>query len=124
MMQTGVITGAISDMSDTQQARPVAHPHLLTGFSIAGVALRNRMVFQPHFTALGARDGLASDDLRAYHEERARGGVGLIVVESQAVHPSGKMSRRFISAWDRRAFPICGGSPMRCICTGQRSSAS
>ena len=92
-------------MSDTQQARPLAHPHLLSGFSIAGVTLRNRMVFQPHFTALGARDGLASDDLRAYHEERARGGVGLIVVESQAVHPSGKMSRRFISAWDPASIP-------------------
>jgi len=92
-------------MSDTRQTRPVAHPHLLSGFSIAGVALRNRMVFQPHFTALGARDGLGSDDLRAYHEERARGGVGLIIVESQAVHPSGKMSRRFISAWDPASIP-------------------
>lgn len=67
---------------------------------IRNVALRNRLVFQPHFTALGGRDGLVSRAHTAYHEERARGGVGLIVFESQAVHPSGKMSRRFVSAWD------------------------
>lgn len=62
------------------------------------------MVFQPHFTALGALDGLGSEDLCAYYEERARGGAGLIIVESQAIHPSGKMSRRFISAWDRASI--------------------
>ncbi|HEY1779040.1 MAG TPA: hypothetical protein VGG79_01135 [Roseiarcus sp.] len=68
--------------------------------------MRNRIVFQPHFTALGHRDGLGSDDLVAYHEARARGGVGLIVIESQAVHWSGKMSRRFISAWDPEVIPF------------------
>lgn len=77
-----------------------AYPHLLSEFGLCGVALRNRLVFQPHFTALGSLEGMPTDDLRAYHEERARGGVGLIVMESQAVHPTGKMSRRFINAWD------------------------
>src|SRR5262249_23779245 len=33
-------------------------------------------------------------------EERARGGVGLSIFESQAIHPTGKMSRRFVNAWD------------------------
>lgn len=82
-----------------------AFPHLMSAFDLAGVKLRNRLVFQPHFTALGTREGMPSDDLRAYHEERARGGVGLIVMESQAVHPTGKMSRRFIDAWDPRVVP-------------------
>jgi 2,4-dienoyl-CoA reductase-like NADH-dependent reductase (Old Yellow Enzyme family) len=78
----------------------VAFPHLLSPFSIGNVALRNRIVFQPHFTALGTLDGMPSDDHVAYHEERARGGVGLIIFESMAVHPTGKMSRRFVNAWD------------------------
>ena len=39
-------------------------------------------------------------------KKRARGGVGLIVFESQAVHPSGKMSRRFVEAWDRKVIPM------------------
>jgi 2,4-dienoyl-CoA reductase-like NADH-dependent reductase (Old Yellow Enzyme family)/thioredoxin reductase len=63
------------------------------------------MVFQPHFTALGSLDGMPTDDLAAYHEERARGGVGLIVTESHAIHPTGKMSRRFINAWDPAIVP-------------------
>jgi 2,4-dienoyl-CoA reductase-like NADH-dependent reductase (Old Yellow Enzyme family) len=82
-----------------------AFPLLLSPFDIGKVALRNRFVFQPHFTALGDIDGLPSDAHAAYHEERARGGVGLIVFESQAIHPSGKMSRRFVDAWDPKIIP-------------------
>lgn len=78
---------------------------LLSRFHIRQVELRNRIVFQPHFTALGTLEGMPSDDHVAYHEERARGGVGLIIFESQAIHPTGKMSRRFVSAWDPAVVP-------------------
>lgn len=81
------------------------YPHLFSPFSIRDVSLSNRFVFQPHFTALGTREGLPSDELVAYHEERARGGVGLIIFESQAIHPSGKMSRHYINAWDPQVVP-------------------
>ncbi len=87
------------------QARAGHYRTLLSPFSIGGVKLRNRIVFQPHFTALGTLDGMPSDAHVAYHEERARGGVGLIILESQAVHPTGKMSRRFINAWDPAVIP-------------------
>jgi 2,4-dienoyl-CoA reductase-like NADH-dependent reductase (Old Yellow Enzyme family) len=80
-------------------------PFLFSPLRIRNVELANRFVFQPHFTALGTLDGMPSDDHLAYHEERARGGVGLIVMESQAVHPTGKMSRRFINAWDPAVVP-------------------
>jgi 2,4-dienoyl-CoA reductase-like NADH-dependent reductase (Old Yellow Enzyme family) len=83
-----------------------AFERLFSPLSIGNVALKNRIVFQPHFTALGNLDGLGSDDLIAYHEARARGGAGLTVIESQAVHPTGKMSRRFISAWDPEIIPF------------------
>jgi 2,4-dienoyl-CoA reductase-like NADH-dependent reductase (Old Yellow Enzyme family)/pyruvate/2-oxoglutarate dehydrogenase complex dihydrolipoamide dehydrogenase (E3) component len=79
---------------------------LFSPFRIRGVELRNRLVFQPHFTALGTLEGQPSDAHVAYHEERARGGVGMIVFESQAVHPTGKMSRRFINAWDPAIIPM------------------
>ena len=94
-------------MSTPLQDRPraKAFPLLFSPLSIRGVSLRNRTVFQPHFTALGSVDGEPTDDLAAYHEERARGGVGLIVMESQAVHASGKMSRRFLNAWDPAIVP-------------------
>ncbi len=89
--------------SHTEASTPFSH--LMSAFAIRSVELRNRLVFQPHFTALGHLDGMPSDDLRAYHEERARGGVGLIIMESMAVHPTGKMSRRFINAWDPAVVP-------------------
>ena len=82
-----------------------AFPHLFSPIHIGRVALRNRTVFQPHFTALGGLDGMPTDDLVAYHEERARGGVGLIVTESHAIHPTGKMSARFINAYDPAVVP-------------------
>jgi 2,4-dienoyl-CoA reductase-like NADH-dependent reductase (Old Yellow Enzyme family)/NADPH-dependent 2,4-dienoyl-CoA reductase/sulfur reductase-like enzyme len=90
-------------MTDSNQDGPFSH--LLSPFAIGPVRLRNRIVFQPHFTALGHADGMPSDDHVAYHEERARGGVGLIIFESQAVHPTGKMSRRFVNAWDPAIVP-------------------
>ncbi|MEA3147948.1 MAG: hypothetical protein QOI53_3544 [Verrucomicrobiota bacterium] len=78
---------------------------LFRPFRIREVELRNRIVFQPHFTALGTLEGQPSDGHVAYHEERARGGVGLTILESQAIHPTGKMSRRFINAWDPANIP-------------------
>lgn len=82
-----------------------AFERLLSPFAIGSVSLRNRLVFQPHFTALGTLDGMPSDEHVAYHEERARGGTGLSIIESQAIHPTGKMSRRFINAWDPVVVP-------------------
>jgi 2,4-dienoyl-CoA reductase-like NADH-dependent reductase (Old Yellow Enzyme family) len=79
-------------------------PHLASSFRIKDVELRNRIVFQPHFTALPHIDGMPSDDLRAYHAERARGGAGLIVDGSMAVMEEGKMSRRFLAIYDPRAI--------------------
>ncbi len=85
------------NIASKMPAKPAADLSILfSPFSIRNVALKNRIVFQPHFTALGNLDGMGSDDLIAYHEARARGGTGLTVIESQAVHPTGKMSRRFI----------------------------
>src|SRR5947209_10119182 len=87
-------------MADAILSTGAAFSRLFSPISIGRVGLRNRTVFQPHFTALGGLDGMPTDDLVAYHEERARGGVGLIVTESHAVHPTGKMSGRFLNAYD------------------------
>jgi len=92
-------------MADAIAPTGAAFPRLFSPIDIGRVALRNRTVFQPHFTALGSLDGMPTDDLVAYHEERARGGVGLIVTESHAVHPTGKMSRRFLNAYDPATVP-------------------
>jgi thioredoxin reductase len=77
---------------------------LFQPFSIRNVEIPNRIVFQPHFTALGTADGLPTDAHRAYHEARAAGGAGLLIFESMAVHPEGKMSRHFVDAWDPKVI--------------------
>jgi len=97
------------EMNDTKTGaggRGTLYPLLFSPFTIRDVALPNRIVFQPHFTALGSREGMPTDAHIAYHEERACGGTGLIIFESQAVHPSGKMSRRFVNAWDPAVVPM------------------
>ena len=83
-------------------------PLLFSPLSIRGVEIRNRFVFQPHFTALGSLQGMPTEEHVAYYQDRARGGVGLIVVESQAIHLTGKMSRRFMNAWDPAVIPGLG----------------
>ena len=54
---------------------------------IGGVELRNRVFVAGHTTNLGAGN-LATDRHVAYHRERARGGVGLIITEALRVHPT------------------------------------
>jgi 2,4-dienoyl-CoA reductase-like NADH-dependent reductase (Old Yellow Enzyme family) len=53
---------------------------------IRGVEIPNRVVRTAHLTKLGL--GRVSDDLIEYHAARARGGVGLSILEATAVHPS------------------------------------
>jgi 2,4-dienoyl-CoA reductase-like NADH-dependent reductase (Old Yellow Enzyme family)/thioredoxin reductase len=55
------------------------------------VELRNRIVSTAHQTTL-VTDHLPTAAFVAYHEERARGGVGLIVLEATAPHPAGLLT--------------------------------
>ncbi len=64
-------------------------PHLFSTYQIRDVALRNRLVMLPHVTFYAGKDRRPSDRLKRYYIERARGGVGLIVTESQTVHITG-----------------------------------
>lgn len=60
--------------------------HILTPIQINGVTIPNRVVRTAHSTHFGA--GIQNEDLVAYHLERARGGVGLSILEIAGVHPS------------------------------------
>jgi len=55
-------------------------PNLFSPLEIGNVTLRNRIVSTGHETAMADAGGI-SDAMLAYHEARARGGAGLIVVE-------------------------------------------
>jgi 2,4-dienoyl-CoA reductase-like NADH-dependent reductase (Old Yellow Enzyme family) len=73
----------------------------LDPFVLNGVELRNRVVMLPHVT-LYAQDGRPSERLARYLVERARGGVGLIISESQSVHRAGGHPS-CVDAWDETA---------------------
>lgn len=64
----------------------MALTHVLQPITIGGVTIPNRVVRSAHGTRFGG--GLMSEDLIAYHALRARGGVGLSILEIMAVHPS------------------------------------
>ena len=58
---------------------------LLEPVKIGPVLLRNRMVMAPMETMHNHADGSVSQDMVDYYVERARGGIGLIVVQNSAV---------------------------------------
>jgi 2,4-dienoyl-CoA reductase-like NADH-dependent reductase (Old Yellow Enzyme family)/thioredoxin reductase len=62
---------------------------LLTPFQIGRLLIKNRIVFAPVATNLGDENGHATAALVEYYSARAKGGVGLIVLESCAVAPEG-----------------------------------
>lgn len=74
---------------------------------VGPITLKNRLALAPMDTELSGYNGEVTSDLIAYYAERARGGVGLIIVEFTAVDGEQRMtspaifSDRFISGWAR-----------------------
>jgi 2,4-dienoyl-CoA reductase-like NADH-dependent reductase (Old Yellow Enzyme family)/thioredoxin reductase len=65
--------------------------HLRRTIMLGRVEVPNRVMSTAHQTTL-VHDHLPTDDFVAYHEARARGGVGMIVMEATAVHRSGLLT--------------------------------
>ncbi len=57
---------------------------------IGKLELRNRIVMAPMVTNYCDHDGHVTERFKAYHEARAKGGVGLIIIEATYVTPSGR----------------------------------
>lgn len=71
---------------------------LLSPIRLGGTDIRNRIVSTGHHTHLAHM--VPNDALIAYHEARARGGVGLIVTEVTGVHPTALFSNDLLMATD------------------------
>jgi 2,4-dienoyl-CoA reductase-like NADH-dependent reductase (Old Yellow Enzyme family)/thioredoxin reductase len=77
---------------------PVALRHLLSPIKLGPIEVRNRIVSTAHQTTL-IENSLPTGDFVAYHESRARGGAGLIILEAAAVHPSGLLTSASLAAY-------------------------
>ena len=61
--------------------------------------MKNRIFNPPHGTTL-SHQGRVTDELIAYHEMRAKGGVGLIILEGMTFHPTYDYKDAFLYAGD------------------------
>jgi 2,4-dienoyl-CoA reductase-like NADH-dependent reductase (Old Yellow Enzyme family) len=61
------------------------YPHLLNPLTIGPITIKNRVIFGPHVTGHWSGDFLVTPRAKAYYEERARGGVGMIIVGASPV---------------------------------------
>ena len=63
----------------------IKHPLLASPSFIGNLKIKNRMVLAAMGSNFASDNGHTSEQLNAYYEERARGGVGLIILETSAI---------------------------------------
>src|SRR4051812_37977666 len=76
----------------------MAYEALLSQIRLGPAPLRNPVVSTAHQTSL-VHDHLPTDDLVAYHQARARGGVGAVFLEATAVHETGLLTAHTIGGY-------------------------
>lgn len=95
-----------------------AFPHLFSPIAIGSCEIANRVVSTGHHTYLA--DGVPDERLIAYHEARARGGVGLIVSEIVAVHETAGFSPDLLKAETEAVIPAYANLAAACHRHGTR----
>ncbi len=83
---------------------PASFPRLFSPLALGPLTMRNRIFSSGHDTVM-AHDGHVTDQLIAYQEARAAGGVGLIVVQATAVHPSADYTAHALAIYDDAMVP-------------------
>jgi 2,4-dienoyl-CoA reductase-like NADH-dependent reductase (Old Yellow Enzyme family)/thioredoxin reductase len=78
---------------------------LFTPLRIGSLELKNRIVMAPMATHYADETGAVTERLRNYYAERARGGAGLITIESGYIHPLGRGGTRRMGLHEDRLIP-------------------
>ncbi len=73
--------------------------NVFSPYTIKNVTFSNRMVVSAMVTNFCNQDGSASERYIAYHEEKAKGGFGLIITEDYAVRVQGKGFSNVAGMW-------------------------
>ncbi|MEZ5243299.1 MAG: mycofactocin system FadH/OYE family oxidoreductase 2 [Microthrixaceae bacterium] len=82
----------------------MAEQLLWTPLQLGPVTVRNRIVFSAHLTNY-AQDGKPTEQHAAYYQERAAGGVGLIITEEHSTHPTDWPYEKLIHGFHRDVIP-------------------
>jgi len=78
---------------------------LFTPTHLGSLLVPNRVVMAPMGTGYADEQHRVTDRLVVYHVARARGGVGLNIVEHTAVHPLGLTGPRMLAIYDDSFLP-------------------
>ncbi|WP_256226966.1 FAD-dependent oxidoreductase [Fictibacillus sp. WQ 8-8] len=73
--------------------------NLFSRVEIGNLELKNRVMTTAHQTN-HVKNGIPTSEMGAYHEARAKGGAGLIILEAAAVHTSGMLTTKTIAGYD------------------------
>ena len=87
------------------------YDRLFEPVEVGPITIRNRIVRSAHST------GLSDEALMAYHEARARGGVGMSTIEATSVHP---LAPGRIPLWDDACLPVLARIADRIRPTGMK----
>ena len=79
--------------------------NLFSPIRIGSMELKNRMAMAPMATDFANPDGTISERMIDYYEARARGGVGLIIMEVVTVDEGSPYVPKTVALWDDRFIP-------------------
>ena len=100
---------------------PTPFPNLFSPLTIGAMTIKNRIFSTGHDTMLPDH-GRVGDALVAYHQARAEGGAGLIVIQVAAIHATAMYTSHILTALDddcipgyRRIAEVCHANDCRVI---------
>lgn len=73
---------------------------LFQPYQIRNLVLKNRIVMSPMCQYSAGEDGMPNDWHRVHYPTRAIGGAGLLIFESTAVQPNGRISESDLGIWN------------------------
>jgi mycofactocin system FadH/OYE family oxidoreductase 2 len=78
--------------------------YLFTPIKVGNMMVRNRIVSTAHVT-LYAKNNKPSEQHAYYYAEKAKGGIGLIIMEATFVHPTSQPYNDIVLAWEQGTIP-------------------
>ncbi|MCC6441422.1 MAG: FAD-dependent oxidoreductase [Rhodanobacteraceae bacterium] len=73
--------------------------------SIGKLEIKNRLVLPPMLMGYSTVDGYVTQRMKDYYDERAKGGVGMVVVEAAGVRFEGKVFPFSVNCYDESHLP-------------------